>query len=120
METSIIKLQAMWRGRQTRRRIHFICPQCHAVTVGENGSIFSKRGELLYIRNFEPNECDTCFAERLRTMSPIQQDQDYDSLFLQGGKGHYCGDWLCPGDCGILACGCIDVCRRNCDGWSRW
>lgn len=24
---------------------------------------------------------------------------------------HHCGDWMCPGDCGELACGCIDVCR---------
>lgn len=27
---------------------------------------------------------------------------------------HYCGDEDCAGDCGVLACGCIDVCRR-CD-----
>lgn len=26
-------------------------------------------------------------------------------------KLHYCCDWTCPGDCGVLRCGCIDVCR---------
>ncbi len=29
-------------------------------------------------------------------------------------KAHYCGDWLCPGDCGTLDCGCIDQCRGRC------
>jgi hypothetical protein len=27
---------------------------------------------------------------------------------------HYCGDRTCIGDCGELACGCIDVCRGRC------
>lgn len=27
---------------------------------------------------------------------------------------HSCGDWICPGDCGVLFCGCIDVCRGRC------
>lgn len=27
---------------------------------------------------------------------------------------HYCGDWMCVGDCGVLVCGCIDVCRGRC------
>ncbi len=36
-----------------------------------------------------------------------------------------CSDWMCPGDCGTLWCGCIDVCRGRCGmrddsfGW-RW
>ena len=30
------------------------------------------------------------------------------------GLAHYCGDWLCPGDCGVLDCGCIDICRGRC------
>lgn len=38
---------------------------------------------------------------------------------------HHCGDWMCPGDCGVLWCGCIDQCRGRCgisndsDRW-RW
>ena len=32
---------------------------------------------------------------------------------------HYCGDWMCPGDCGTLSCGCIDVCRGRC-GFRHW
>ena len=27
---------------------------------------------------------------------------------------HYCGDYDCKGDCGVLRCGCIDVCRHRC------
>jgi hypothetical protein len=23
----------------------------------------------------------------------------------------YCGDWVCDGECGVLRCGCIDMCR---------
>lgn len=36
---------------------------------------------------------------------------------------HYCGDEDCRGDCGVLVCGCIDVCRGRCGsgGWySGW
>jgi hypothetical protein len=29
---------------------------------------------------------------------------------------HYCGDENCGWDCGVLSCGCIDVCRKACDG----
>jgi hypothetical protein len=32
---------------------------------------------------------------------------------------HYCGDWMCPGDCGMLSCGCIDTCRGRC-GLRDW
>lgn len=24
---------------------------------------------------------------------------------------HYCGEKDCEGDCGVLVCGCIDICR---------
>lgn len=34
----------------------------------------------------------------------------------QGSKPCNCGDWLCDGNCGVLKCGCIDMCRRNCGG----
>ncbi len=26
---------------------------------------------------------------------------------------HYCYDRLCNGDCGVLQCGCIDICRKS-------
>jgi hypothetical protein len=29
-------------------------------------------------------------------------------------RPHYCGDCDCHGDCGVLSCGCIDVCRGRC------
>ena len=27
---------------------------------------------------------------------------------------HYCGNEDCEGDCGVLVCGCIDMCRGRC------
>lgn len=27
---------------------------------------------------------------------------------------HYCGNYDCKEDCGVLWCGCIDVCRKRC------
>lgn len=27
---------------------------------------------------------------------------------------HYCGNKDCEGDCGVLVCGCIDMCRNRC------
>jgi hypothetical protein len=35
------------------------------------------------------------------------------SIGIDADKPHYCGDEDCDEDCGILWCGCIDVCRRN-------
>lgn len=31
-----------------------------------------------------------------------------------GSEKHYCGMNYCQGGCGVLWCGCIDVCRRRC------
>jgi hypothetical protein len=34
-----------------------------------------------------------------------------------------CGCYACPGDCGVLVCGCIDMCRGRCgmrDWEERW
>ena len=39
----------------------------------------------------------------------IQFDYIDDSNFI-----HYCDDIWCPGGCGTLDCGCIDVCRGHC------
>lgn len=41
--------------------------------------------------------CETCGAE--------------DRELYANKKRHHCGDWMCPGDCGVLRCGCIDMCR---------
>ena len=40
-------------------------------------------------------------------------DAPYDSSHC---PTHYCGDEECDGRCGVLVCGCIDVCRCR----SRW
>lgn len=41
---------------------------------------------------------------------------DYDDRHYDNDDEwiHYCGDRDCNGDCGLLACGCIDVCRGRC------
>ena len=31
-----------------------------------------------------------------------------------GADAHYCGEVACTGDCGVLDCSCIDVCRGRC------
>ena len=45
--------------------------------------------------------CEDCICDLLKT--------DYRTEPI--GEEHYCGDWICPGDCGVLICGCIDICR---------
>ena len=32
---------------------------------------------------------------------------------------HYCNNYFCSGDCGLLACGCIDICRGRCGRCGR-
>ena len=49
----------------------------------------------------EEDLCDTCLSGSMRY---------YEC---------YCGDWLCAGGCGVLRCGCIDVCRCR-DSWDRY
>lgn len=53
---------------------------------------------------------------------------NYDDLLdfepVHNERIHNCGDWICPGDCGVLWCGCIDVCRSRCGlndvSFNRW
>ena len=43
---------------------------------------------------------------------------DYDCV--RPSRLHYCGDAHCEWDCGVLWCGCIDVCRGRCGLKSSW
>jgi hypothetical protein len=52
--------------------------------------------------------CDETFAKE------TTKAEDYYDYMEDEKSWHYCGDWLCPGDCGTLSCGCIDVCRNKC------
>ena len=62
----------------------------------------SKCGIYIYTYLYEPGytECANC----------------YDTILNDGSTNVlcYCRDWLCPGTCGELQCGCIDVCRGRC------
>ena len=43
------------------------------------------------------------------------QCDDYDCRNTDPQHKCYCGDWVCAGDCGVLPCGCIDMCREHLD-----
>ena len=52
--------------------------------------------------------CDESFAKE---NDKFEEEYNY---MEDEESWHYCGNWLCPGDCGTLVCGCIDVCRGKC------
>ena len=51
--------------------------------------------------------CDEAHAKRL---------EEIDNEVLHSSRRyHYCGDPECDWDCGVLPCGCIDLCRKFCN-----
>jgi len=71
------------------------------------------------------NTCPTCKKE-FDCDYDSDSDRDYDEhdYYLYNDSpydedefeeiGCYCGNSECYGDCGVLRCGCIDVCRGRC------
>jgi hypothetical protein len=131
---AIVKLQAMWRGRSARRLLLMVCPTCHDLSIGFYGSCDPKwKNPYVFPQNIEEYECDDCYhgkTEGVRggddetpphadSYDAYGQEEEQEKEAYHYSKKHYCGDWLCPGDCGVLVCGCIDICRRNCNG-SDW
>ena len=111
----VSRLQAMWRGRRVRRAILYRCPKCNDVKCDILPPESSLRAFYKYPNNIEDCECDSCFQETLSNTSPIRLFVDYDDDSIDLHKGrHFCGDWICDGRCGVLWCGCIDVCRGRC------
>lgn len=53
---------------------------------------------------------ETVYGYTMWTLFPKFQNSKY--------KIHYCGNPDCNGDCGELACGCIDCCR--CEKYNRY
>lgn len=47
----------------------------------------------------QENLCDICVQKMIRGL------EFWESL------EHYCGSTECDGSCGVLWCGCIDICR---------
>ncbi len=54
--------------------------------------------------------CDETFSKE----ATATKAEDYYDYMEHEESWHYCGDWLCPGTCGTLVCGCIDICRGKC------
>ncbi len=52
-------------------------------------------------------DCNKCINPTIQ-----KSIDDYESLTRT--PIHYCGDSDCMWDCGILCCGCIDICRNKC------
>ena len=55
----------------------------------------------------------------IEELTPEELDKyelEYIKYYLSKKKNkvHYCGEPSCIGDCGVLICGCIDVCRSAC------
>lgn len=48
------------------------------------------------------------------SIETFDTNNEYDTYLEDESKWHYCADWLCPGNCGTLVCGCIDICKGNC------
>lgn len=94
-ESAVIKIQAIWRGALVRKYVLYMCPLCHGSTLGP----LSGGGNVVIM------VCERCYYGANESKTP----EKVDSLF----EPHFCGDWMCPGDCGVLWCGCIDVCRKR-------
>lgn len=43
----------------------------------------------------------------------------YKSYYAKYHSIHHCDNIDCEGDCGVLLCGCIDICRSRC-GFNRY
>lgn len=61
----------------------------------------------------EADWCPRCEGEDRCRCGEDDYDEDEDDRHYT----HYCGDPDCYGDCGVLRCGCIDVCRGRCGNW---
>lgn len=59
--------------------------------------------------------CIAC-PNRLKLREYEVCDDCWNESYYSNSR-HCCGDWLCNGGCGVLRCGCIDVCRCRYDRW---
>lgn len=51
------------------------------------------------------------------TVSELSEE-DLTAHYILTDEICNCGNWSCEKDCGVLSCGCIDICRRRCE--RRW
>lgn len=81
-----------------------------------------------YLVELNPNcpvkGCNKCIDPSYKTpvepitppSTPINEieESSEDNTYNENVRPHYCGDADCEWDCGVLWCGCIDVCRGRC------
>ena len=97
---AISVIQRAWRNHLFFRNSYRKCYNCKALFLSDKN-----KGYL--------NLCTPCifYIESIE-----KANKDY-----RRGRGpppkeriHYCNDYFCNWDCGILDCGCIDMCRGRC------
>ena len=94
-----LKIQHAWRSHTFIQYAYRYCFRCDNV-------VLCKKKNYIGL-------CKPCCIE----VDKIEKD----NLNWRRGKGpkpkeiiHPCNDYFCSGDCGVLICGCIDMCRGRC------
>ena len=101
---AILTIQRAWRNTGPRRKTYKYCREC-------NKLIFTSSNEGW----FKSINCESC-QKHINAVI-------YVNRLYRRGKGPrpkeqyiicYCGSYYCDWDCGVLDCGCIDICRGRC------
>ena len=108
-----LQIQRLWRGHKSRRGDTTPCRLCqHPICLPKKKA-----------NGYNAEHCSWC-------LEYIDSVENEYILWQQTPKKnrpdvglHYCGEFYCTGDCGVLSCGCIDVCRGRCGapyGFRSW
>jgi len=101
----------------TNEGMEFTTPQRNIQVVEPNTPVRNN------VQNENNNELDDSINDPITTPEiqrmtfNIQQIESIPLTQLdvsRSGSVHYCGNEDCEGDCGVLVCGCIDMCRGRC------
>lgn len=121
MENAVIKIQRAWRKRSRGRLLHednCTCYLCSQTSMHGDKCLCCEcvraRNGICYCCCDNEEACDPDMCRNCKEAVATIEMSDGTLLCQPCSRvvrQHYCGDWLCPGDCGVLRCGCIDVCR---------
>lgn len=105
------EIQRLWRGYKARRGHITPCRLCKKYL-----SIYKHKEDF-----WSSTHCSDCKKYVAKAESDYRKwlKDPYGALDPPNDI-HYCGDFYCEGDCGVLSCGCIDVCRRHAPYRDRW
>ncbi len=73
----------------------------------------AKRIQRIWKKMAVPVKCIKCKEPYYRW----QLDPHYkccETCYEDVHYGCHCGDWMCDRTCGVLWCGCVDICRGRC------